>query len=163
LNDVRRRRRIVDKCQLPAILLPSTAWDAAESLAYRQLVCLRDHVSHALYRGVHPRTVCLPCMAEWAPIGDPWESPPQGVAKLLRAGSTHGLGDGDPAAEPTLDAYVSRCGSADTIVTDRLHVAITARRLGRQVVMLPCGWHKCRAYYESWYSTEGRLTWQDTQ
>jgi hypothetical protein len=70
LNDVRRRRRIVDKCQLPAILLPSTAWDAAESLAYRQLVCLRDHVSHALYRGVHPRTVCLPCMAEWAPIGE---------------------------------------------------------------------------------------------
>jgi exopolysaccharide biosynthesis predicted pyruvyltransferase EpsI len=159
-----RRRKILERFRQPAILLPSSISDAHEDLSRVQTVFVRDHFAAALLRDVHPDVRLCPDLAEWTdllpvPILDeeglwlrrddhaPRWTPQAAVDPIARAQS--------------LEEYVALAGRYRHLTTNRLHLAIAARLHGRRVTLVPCRWHKVRAYYETWYQDNDLVDWKE--
>ncbi len=69
---------------------------------------------------------------------------------------------GDPVAlSPTVDDYLALAGSAEHILTDRLHFAVAGLLNRRRVTLLPNTYHKNRSMWECWLKDLG-CEWADT-
>lgn len=67
----------------------------------------------------------------------------------------------DPAAFCyTPEDYIAFVAQYESIVTDRLHLAITALGIGRDTTLLPVTYHKNRAMWEQWLGPLG-CWWRD--
>ena len=156
-----RLRAGVRSWPVPMTLLPQS-WRAPEDAPYAR-VFARERVSLRLCPG-----------AEWAPdLGLAYEAHPAGhpvedcglfLRKDEEALFAQVPSRGDPPAGlGRLDAaaYVARAARFRRIVTDRLHFAIAGLHLGREVVLLPNGYHKNRAVFECSLSALG-CGWADS-
>lgn len=150
-----RRRRIMDHFRLPAILLPSSAWDCWEPFGESDHVFVRDHVSYLICRDAYRQLGVVPDLAEAAAIAV--TTPVAECGILLRCDSAGLYPDSavlDPVTAESLASYLATIAAFRRVFTDRLHVAIAAVVMGREVAVVPCRWHKIRGYYETWWSTD---------
>lgn len=86
-------------------------------------------------------------------------SPTQGTGLFLREKGLSIFPDAvktDPAGFcDTPQEYVNFAAQFAHIITDRLHLAISALGVGRQVTLLPVGYHKNRSMWETWLKQLG--------
>jgi hypothetical protein len=151
-----RKRALQTK--IPCIVLPQS-FLAPERQPY-QTVYIREPAS----RKHCPAGILMPDLALGYdfPTADP---PIQDRGVFLRK-SGRSLFLQFPKVDPaefcfTPEAYISFAGQYQHIVTDRLHLAITALGLRRQVTLLPVGYHKNRSVWEAWLQDLGCL-WADS-
>ena len=66
----------------------------------------------------------------------------------------HGVGGDLPASDLTLhsrlDAVIATLEPYEFVVSDRLHGGLIALMMRKKVILLPVGYHKMHAFYETW-------------
>lgn len=143
---------------IPCIVMPQSFHGPEDCSRYRT-VYVRERASLNLY----PRGVLAPDLA----LGYRFPAVPapqyeRGV--FLRAAGHAKFADRagvDPAAICyTPEDYFSFVAAYAHVITDRLHLAITAMGLGRRVTLLPVSYHKNRAMWEDWLRELG-CEWAD--
>ena len=128
----------------------------------RVTVWCRDSVSFSILRGAGTRVELVPDMALY--MDDMIEKHPdgQGTFYIKRApgGDTetidHGITFDSPSGDLTwsnsLVDIVATIKPFDTVISDRLHGGLIALMMRKKVVFLPTGYHKIRAFYDTWLS-----------
>ncbi len=136
----------------PVTVLPQSFTDADESIDAYARVYVRERASLAM----KPGTVLAPDLA----LGHrpPWvdEGASAATGVWLRGDGERHVGGcdvslGDPVeVSATTEDYLGLASRFEHVVTDRLHFAIAALLVGRRATLLPNGYHKNRAMYETW-------------
>lgn len=142
----------------PCIVLPQS-FHAPEDCSRYETVYVREKASLEM----HPSGIYAPDIAlgyDWPTVGKPH----LGKAVFCRNGGhslfAH-LGTKDPATYCYDHRdYIAEVSKHSHIVTDRLHLAITALGLGRRATLLPVSYHKNRSMWECWLRDLG-CEWAD--
>jgi len=146
------RRRAVESGK-PCIMLPQS-FHAPEDCRRYVRVYLRESVS----RNFCSDGIIAPDLALGYDFPD--VAPPHlGEGVFLRHGGHAAFGDrahDDPCDWCyTAEEYIALAAQYEHIVTDRLHLAVTALGIGRQATLLPVSYHKNRAMWEEWLRDMG--------
>lgn len=138
----------------------------------RVTVWCRDSVSFSILREAGTRVELVPDMALY--MDDMIEKHPdgQGTFFIKRApgGDTetidHGITFDSPSGDLTwrnsLGDIVTTLKPFDTVISDRLHGGLIALMMRKKVVFLPTGYHKVRAFYDTWLSPLAGAAFVDT-
>jgi len=144
---------------LPCIVLPQS-FHAPEDCRLFARVYVREPGSLEVY----PQGILAPDLAlgfEWPDV--PAAQHDRGVF-LSRGGhnlfSDRGLFDPAPICYTPQD-YINHVAAYRHVVTDRLHLCITALGLDRKATLLPVAYHKNRSMWLTWLRDLGCL-WADT-
>jgi exopolysaccharide biosynthesis predicted pyruvyltransferase EpsI len=161
-NVVEAREQVLNKVRgssTPVVVLPQSG---TQKLEFSDVTTLfvRETGTQALY----PGAILAPDMAMFATISAPEVTPQRKFGIFLRIdregiiATKHGR---DPYEMfSTLEESALAILRCRTIVTDRLHFAILALILKREVVLLPNSYHKNRSMYETWLKGLG-CKWAD--
>src|SRR5262249_56632070 len=77
---------------------------------------------------------------------------PGGDTETIDHGITFDSPSGDLTWDNSLDDIVATLKPFDTVISDRLHGGLIALMMRKKVVFLPTGYHKIRAFYDTWLS-----------
>jgi exopolysaccharide biosynthesis predicted pyruvyltransferase EpsI len=139
----------------------------------RVTVWCRDNASFAILQKAGTRVELVPDMALY--MDDLIEKSPGGKGTFFikrapgrDAESIDGgiIFDG-PTADLTfrdpLEHVISALKPYDIVISDRLHGGLIALMMRKKVVFLPVGYHKVRAFYDTWLSGIAGATFVDVQ
>jgi exopolysaccharide biosynthesis predicted pyruvyltransferase EpsI len=126
----------------------------------RVTVWCRDTTSLAILSDAGTRTALVPDMAWYmddrfakAPGGDGIffvRRTVSGDAETLDHRIELDCDTEDLTLSSSLERIVERLAPYDIVVSDRLHGGLIALMMRKKVVFLPVGYHKIRAFYETW-------------
>jgi exopolysaccharide biosynthesis predicted pyruvyltransferase EpsI len=139
----------------------------------RVTVWCRDSVSFAILQHAGTRVELVPDMALY--MDDTIEKHPggEGAFYIRRAPGQdaesidHGIIVDGPAADLTLreplDHVIAALKPYDIVISDRLHGGLIALMMRKKVVLLPVGYHKIGAFYDTWLSSMTGAAFVDAQ
>lgn len=143
----------------PIVILPQSG---NQKLSFPDTTTL--FASEAATQALYPGAVLAPDMALFATLNLPEVTPHRKFGIFLR-NDVEGIISLERGRDPcdlfgTIEEGARAIQQCRTIVTDRLHFAILALILKREVVLLPNSYHKNRSMYETWLKGLG-CKWAD--
>jgi len=156
------------------LVLPQSALAPEPALARSGVtVWCRDAVSEALLRAAGSRTELVPDIALYMDDRIPKSSGGEGVIYVRRTPGgdaetiDHGIVPGCAAADLTLTLPLGEVIAAlapyAQVLSDRLHGGLIALMMRKPTVFLPVGYHKIRAFYETWLRGAASAAYVDRQ
>lgn len=165
-----RRLRPWQRC----LVFPQSALGPEPALTSPQVtVWCRDAISQALLRDSGVRTELVPDIALYmddmivkAPGGDSVfyiRRTRGGDAETIEHGVTHDGPSTDLTLSSSLDDIVATLGPYDVVLSDRLHGGLIALMMRKKVLFLPVGYHKIRAFHDTWLNGMSGVGFVETQ
>jgi exopolysaccharide biosynthesis predicted pyruvyltransferase EpsI len=139
----------------------------------RVTVWCRDAVSLSILENAGTRVELVPDMALY--MDDVIAKRPggEGIYFIRRAPGRdlervrHGIAMDCPTADLTFDTPIEQVIATldpyEIILTDRLHGGLIALMMRKKVVFLPIGYHKMRAFIDTWLSSCAAVTYVDAR
>jgi exopolysaccharide biosynthesis predicted pyruvyltransferase EpsI len=145
------------------LVFPQSAAAPEPSLVNPQVrVWCRDAQSKALLDAAGIATDLVPDAAFYLQPEFPQAPAGEGVYFIHRSSGretesvAHGLGGNLSGSDLTYRTpraeIISTLLPMDVVVADRLHGGLIAMMMGKKTILLPVGYHKIAAYYETWLS-----------
>jgi exopolysaccharide biosynthesis predicted pyruvyltransferase EpsI len=138
----------------------------------RVTVWCRDTASEEILKRAGVRTALVPDMALYMDDAIPKRAGGESIFFIKRAShemetANHGVTADAASADLTyrtsLDEIISVLEPYDVVVSDRLHGGLIALMMRKKVVLLPVGYHKIRAFYDTWLSDDPGVGFADSQ
>ena len=150
------------------LIFPQSAQQPEPYLANKQVtVWCRDATSRSILHVAGIRTELVPDAALYLDRTIPKPSKGNGIFYIKRqpGGDSetieHGIGADIVGEDLTfrnpLETIVARLSPYEIVISDRLHGGLIAIMMGKKVILLPVGYHKIRAFYETWLSDQSNV------
>ena len=156
------------------LVFPQSALEPEPALVDpRVTVWCRDAVSQKILQQAGTPTALVPDIALYmddviakSPRGEGSfyvKRTPGGDAETIDHYIDPGCGSADLTLAHSLKEIVARLAPYEFVISDRLHGGLIALMMRKKVVLLPVGYHKIGAFYDTWLHAEPGAAFATTQ